>query len=244
MDANHLYAVALRFYEQGRHTESSDLAGRGCQQYPDFGPLWQLYGLACWSIEDYPAATHAFESASVLIPLSTAAQLALGDCYQRAVKPELALSIYQYLARSPRTEESMLPFVAKSLHSVGDYQRELRVWRRLVRRYRGFAEGYYRIALCLWVLEADPERLLSPLNEACQLEPENVHYHLTLANVWVELDDPEEAARVLTDLNPKKICCGDCLRRVIGVLRQLDQPELVHAFAARLEELLAGGVPE
>ncbi|OWK45060.1 tetratricopeptide repeat protein [Fimbriiglobus ruber] len=239
--AEHYLTVADSYADAGAFDRAVAVARRGVGDHPDDGRLWERLGVAAWACGDFPTAVHALETAEFLVPLRPLARLALTDAYLARGEVRSARRVLRTLDGAPDVGGDLIPHVAGRLFRAGAHTQAARIWRGLLRQNPGYAEGHYRYALCLWALNAEPEDLFIPLHEAVRLAPDVPTYALTLANVWVGVGSPRDAARILAGVDPVAVVCTGCLTRMTTVFRNAGDFDRAVACEARLTVLIATG---
>jgi tetratricopeptide (TPR) repeat protein len=216
------YQAVVQLYDAGCYAEAAAAASEALREFPDDGHLWQLYGTARCSLNDYPAAREALELASVLVPLHPLARIALARSYARLGQEELALTIYEYLVEAGSCPTGLLPTVAVDLNGLGEYRLALKACETLTDRDPAHHQAHFGTAYYLGRLGAPPEALIPPLAMAMDLAPHVLHYRLNLAFVLAEAGRPDEAHALLTAVDLERVLpCGCWLRRIRRICEQV-----------------------
>jgi hypothetical protein len=101
---------------------------------PATGKAWEQLGVLLLQRSHFDAAQWSLETASTLVPLSHAGQLALAECYVDSGFVETARSIYRYLAAAIRIDSELLEPLAEGLGRVGERDLALDVCREAAQR--------------------------------------------------------------------------------------------------------------
>lgn len=228
---------AARLFNRQEYDRSATLARQSLERYPDDGRLWQLYGTSLWALGAHGAALAALETATSLAPLYPLPQRALADCYARAGKKELALTVYQHLVASQRCPSSLLPSVAAALNCLDAYELALQACRTLTDRDPTHHQGFFGTAYYLSQLGAPPEELLTPLAMAMDLAPDMLHYRINLAFVWAELGDLSLAHELLGPIAIEQVASPCWLIRMHTIFERVGDHLRSLQCLDRLEKL-------
>jgi tetratricopeptide (TPR) repeat protein len=224
---------------QGRLAEPIEVARQGTIEFPSEGTIWQSLGLVAHASGDFSAAREALESASSLIPLSNSAQMALADVYIHHGQRSLAQVILRHLTKTIAVDAVHWPILGTLWREAGFPRAAMRVWRKLSVNQPTLAEAHYQMALCLREMGADEEELLEPLTEASLLAPESLIYRLALAEVWIHLEEFEQASAVVQDVDIHGVSCIGCLRRIAQVFEMSGEPKRSCECRTRIDQLLS-----
>ena len=209
----------LELLHDGRVIQADGLAREGLKHAPDDGALWQLLGLMRRERGDFEGAMAALETASVLIPLNSAARCALADCYARACKGNLARDLYRLLAADADCPTALLPAVASGLGSVGDDATALEVCRELSRREPERHEALVGMAFYMRRLGHPATSIIPVVSRAHDLAPRFAPYRVLLGTLMAHVGRHSEATDLLREVQPESIHCPCCLRRMMAIFR-------------------------
>lgn len=202
------------YFQRGAFREAEFVAARALDRHPDAGRIWEARGLALLRLGRPEPACEALETAQALVPLTAVARCALADCHARAGRPGLACDLYHALAADPACPASLLPTIASGLGALGRDQEALDTCRELARRAPGCHEAQFGQAFYLRRLGASAEVVLPLVARAHELAPAAPLYRVTLGALLTQLGRDDEAYDVLCDVDPAKIRCAGCLRRM------------------------------
>jgi tetratricopeptide (TPR) repeat protein len=225
----------LTLLKQGQFPEADRLARQGVQEFPESGGLWQVHGLLRQSAGDIDGACFALETASLLVPLTSAAQCALADCHAKAGRRDLARQLYQALARSQRCPTDLLPAVASGLGTVGDPETALEVCRELARREPTSHEALFGMVYYMRRLGRPLDAVLPIMIRAHELAPDSPVYRIVLASLLAQDGRRDEAYDLLRNVRPDAVHCSCCARRVVALFQQVGDVERAEAFRTRFD---------
>ncbi|MCH2124108.1 MAG: hypothetical protein MK165_04915 [Pirellulaceae bacterium] len=195
-------------------------------KFPEDGRLWEIAGLIHRATDNCAEALHALEMATMLVPLSSAAQCALADCYRSTEREELAGEMYQYLlTRMVQLPNVLLENLAFGLESVGEVQLALRVSQEAARREPTSARNQYLTAYFMTQVGFTSEAVAEWAKKAVQLAPEETEYRVGLSGLVHQSGRIEEAYDYVKDLTIdelREIPCGKCLRRLAELYETFD----------------------
>jgi tetratricopeptide (TPR) repeat protein len=232
-------STGVERFEAGDYREAAEIARQGIGSSPDDGRLWQLYGLAQWSLGHLLQAREALERVSCLIPLNETAQCALADCYLRLGQPESARAIYTFLAEKEVREHALLPAVAAGLGKLAEYEMALYVCRKIVQQQPNHHQALFGIAFYLNRLGAAPENLIPPLSLALKLAPHLLTYRLNLAFVFAELHRYAEAYALLQTVPLEAVRCPCWLQRMSDIFARVHDDVRQRTCQRQLETMTA-----
>lgn len=187
--------------------------------YPDFRPGHELLGLVYAAQGDRLVAQNCLETASLLGPLSAAAQLTLGDCYLEHGFEESAKAIFRHLAQRNDLPADCLGTLAAFLGRTGQLQAALDVCRRAAACFPEAGEPLMGTAYYMGRLGYPPELIVGLLRRAVSLAPERLAYRLTLVRVLTTIGQKEEAQRLIQGISTQRLSAMRCA----GCLRQLEK---------------------
>jgi tetratricopeptide (TPR) repeat protein len=208
----------LELFHRDRIAEADRLARELTRAFPDDGEFWQLHGLFRQREGDFDGACDALETASMLVPLSPAAQCALADCHARAGRRDLAKQLYLALADNRSCPTAILSSVASGLGCTGDAEAALEVCRELTLREPDHHEAYFGMAYYMRQLGRESGEILPLIARAHELSPEHPVYRVVMASLLAQLGNFEEACMLLRGVGPAAVTCGGCLHRIMAIL--------------------------
>jgi len=207
---------------------------------PAQGPSLELLGLVFQGSGRPFDAADAIERASLVVPVSDEARIALASSYAQLRRIDLARELYLQLALSRRLPPDLMLQVAAGLDAIDSPQLAMQVCEWITERDENVAQAYYDMGVysarsgnALYLTEALTHRAL-------QLDPGNLHYRIGLASLLVQLDRDDEAINALdgfADEDVDRVTCESCLSRIASLLHRRGQPDLAKRceyHAARL----------
>jgi len=237
-DSQFLYEAASRHYEHGEIAECEDLLRTALLRFPDDGRFIQLQGLLWHAQRRYKSACRAFEIASLLVPLSHAAQLALADVYRRCGKNDDAKTILTFLVSRSDLPAILLPGLTAALGLIGEYQQALEVCRDASQRDPEQDQALYAMAYYMNKLDYPLECVVPLLRRAISLAPDSRLYRISLAVLCARSGNLEEAYGLFTPLDPAEMNCQTCVRFMARVFDHAGDFKRRDDALARLEQLI------
>ena len=201
----------------GEWAEAGAVLTQFTVEYPDDGWGWVLLGLVRHRQGDLVQASHALETASLLIPLDAPTQAVLAECFMRTGYPDLARLVYLALATENRTPDVLLPAVAAGLGLLGEYGSALQVCLDLTRRCPGLPEGHFGVAFYLRKLGRPPEAVLPVVARAHELSPATPLYRVSLATLLDHVGRRDEARELLLGIDLDAVSCRCCVQRMTTI---------------------------
>ncbi|MCG8651154.1 MAG: hypothetical protein MI861_15055 [Pirellulales bacterium] len=200
----------------------------------------QLLGLALHDLGRPIEASDAIEKASLIVPISDQARIALASCYAQLQRIDLARELYLQLALSRRLSPGLMLEVAAGLEAIDAPQLAMQVCQWIVEKDDSIAQAHYDMGVYsarsghpLYMTEALTRRAL-------QLDPQNIHYRIGLVSLLVQLDRDEEGLEVMDGVEPGDIeivGCHTCLSRVTSLLLRHHRDELAEICNLQIEKL-------
>jgi len=236
-DSRFCYEAALRHYDLGELLECAELLRTALLRFPDDGRFIQLQGLLWHSQRRYAAACRAFEMASLLVPLSAAAQLALADVYRRSGRNDDAKTILSFLVTRHDLPTILLPGLTAALGLLGEYQQALEVCRDASRRDPEQDEALYAMAYYMNKLDYPLECIVPLLRRAISLAPDSRLYRVSLAVLCARSGNWDEAYAIFAPLDVAEMRCQTCVRFMAGAFDRRGDIAKRDAALARLEQL-------
>lgn len=200
----------------------------------DDGRAWELRGLAHFGLGQVDKATRAFESASLLVPLGTTAQVRLAQLYLQRRRREAAAAIYLHLATCETLPEEEAELVAGGLAAVGAFDDALRFCLAQLQRFGGNHKLSYSAACAMRRLGHADNEISKLFGRAHQLQPNNVSYRIALARCLLAENRRAEATRVLSGVDLESTRCIPSLQRLRMLFERLNVAERVEHCRARL----------
>ena len=214
-----------KYLVSGQHGAADELVIAALEQFPEDGGLLQLQGMIWHAMRRYASARQAFELASLLVPLSLAAQLTLADTYRRCQQRSAAQTILSYLATRNDVPTSLLPPLTAGLGAIGEYQLALETCREASRREPDSDEALFGMAYYMNKLDYPVECVLPLLRTAVSLDPACRMYRMGLATTCVRARLWNEAYDLFCEVSPEQVKCASCLNVMIRVFDRIgDHP--------------------
>lgn len=236
-DSRFCYEAALRHYELGELAECEELLRTALLRFPDDGRFIQLQGLLWHAHRRFAAACRAFEAASLLVPLSAAAQLALADIYRRTGRNDDARTILSFLATRHDLPTILLPGLTAALGLLGEYQQALEVCRDASGRDPEQDEALYAMAYYMNKLEYPLECIVPLLRRAISLAPDSRLYRVSLGILCARSGNWDEAYTYFAPLDAAEMRCQTCVRIMARTFDRRGDIAKRDAALARLEQL-------
>lgn len=194
-----------------------------------------------WGVaaEDWPVAVAAYESLSLLRPLTDLQRLNLAKGYAASGSGGLAREILMLIVLDDRASVETLIEVAKQLESLGLPRLSMEACRRAWKRSPDTAEvhylmGYYA-ARCGYTM-AVCEGLL---RRAIDLDGTQVNYRIALATLLQRMGRATEALDVMRPSVPSQLSdvnCDCCLRRLANLFFDFGDLDNARRCAERLSK--------
>lgn len=236
-EAQFLYEAAARHYEHGELLACEELLRTALLRFPNDGRFIQLQGLLWHSQRRYSSACRAFEIASLLVPLSHAAQLAQADVYRRCGRTDDARTILSFLVTRSDLPAILLPGLTSALGLIGEYQQALEVCRDASQRDPEQDQALYAMAYYMNKLDYPVECIAPLLRRALSLAPDSRLYRISLAVLAARSGQWQEAHTLFAPLNPADLKCQTCVRFMARVFDHQGDVPRRNAALARLEQL-------
>lgn len=209
-----IIALSKCEYLSGNYDAAVDAAEAGLEAHPDAGRLWEMRGVALQALGDFNDAIHSLERASLLVPLSSAGQLALAAGYCVLKKKDLARSIYIHLARHVEVKTSQLSNLAKGLRFVDELGMAAGVAKERIERDPENGEAYFHAASYLTKSGGPAEEIESLLRKAIELDSREVLYRIDLALFLERQGRIPEAYDILVEMEPERLLEFGCPPRM------------------------------
>lgn len=206
---------------------------------PGAGRLWEQLGTLLLQRKHYDAALWSLETASTLVPLSHAGQLALAECYVDAGYFEAARAIYRYLAAAIRIETELLEALSDGLGRIGEKDLALDVCREAAQRLPRAAGPLLGIAYYLRRLRRPAATVLPYLKRAFDLDPRNLECRIALAWMLHATGRSVDGADLLGGLEVGDLECVRSLTMMQRVFEAAAEFNCASACKYRLDSLAA-----
>lgn len=184
---------------------------RTIDEFPDEGRLLDLLGVALWDSGSVQESIDTLEQASMLVPLSPEAQLALGLGYEVAQKRELASNVLISLASRENLSPSILEQLARALGRANELSVALHVCERAAQLQPDSTAPLLGISYYMARLGASSRQILPVLFRALHLDPEDNSLRILLARRLHDCELCDEAAEVLRVVDSSSTTCPNCL---------------------------------
>jgi tetratricopeptide (TPR) repeat protein len=201
------------------------------------GRSWELLGLVYYDMARTHDAIDAFERASLSVPISNQARIALAASYADARRVELARDLYLETANSPTVETSLLLEIALGLHRLGINEAAFQVCKKAVEQDPSVARAHYDMGFYGWLGGRSPETIEHLIRFALELDPTNLQYLLGMMSLLVATHRTEEAIGVAMQIPVEQyshIRCRCCLRRLERLVKQTGDTIRIQACESHL----------
>jgi radical SAM superfamily enzyme YgiQ (UPF0313 family)/tetratricopeptide (TPR) repeat protein len=164
-----LYPSLLALFQSGRFAQLENQARTVLKQYPDFGPVWKLLGLAaCSQRRNEPALWHR---AAELLPDDPEVHYNLGDCHRALGQiNEAAACYHRVLELSPHELGAFLN-LGMIHHQSGRLDQAEAAYRQVQRLKPDLTEAYYNLAL-LFKQQGRFDEAIEDFSRAIALRPD------------------------------------------------------------------------
>lgn len=233
-----VYDQGVAVCAEGRRQEAVELA-HSLVAAGHEGWGWALTGLVLRSQGDWCGALQALEEATLFAPLPAEAACALGECYLRHRKPDLARVVFRHLVLNPDIPYGVLAPLASGLGQLGEHELALAVCRQAAAQTPDRDEPLYAMAFFLRRLGRPPEVILSVLEQALRLAPDSHVYRLAVAALHHERGDLGAARQVLAKVAIENLHCLNCLNRMLDILDRTGDGPRRDACLRQIERLEA-----
>ncbi len=203
------------------------------------GQAWEQLGVLLLQRKHFDAAQWSLETASTLVPLSHASQLALAECYVDSGFVEAARAIYRYLAAAIRIDSELLQALADGLGRVGERDLALDVCREAAQRLPRSAGPLLGIAYYLRRLRRPAATVLPYLKRAFDLDPRNLECRIALAWMLHATGRSADGADLLDELQVAQLECVRSLTMMHRVFEAAAEYNFASACKCRLDSLAA-----
>jgi Flp pilus assembly protein TadD len=192
--------IGQALLRQGETRKAALLAARAVEQFPDHGDVWELLGFTRVRHREFAGAVDAFETATLLKPITAAARFHLAIAYAATGRRQLAVFLCRMLVENPSTPDSLLPIVASHLGKWGEFQEALGACHVILQRNPGRHEAHFGIGFYLRRMGVASGIAAAAIAEAHRLSPETPLYRVVLASLWHEMGHLEDAYDLLRDI--------------------------------------------
>jgi len=152
------------------YSEVAEHYQRAAQRIPWRPDLYELAGHAYYYAKEYSVADAAYQKAFQRDALSAEGWVAWGDVNYLSDDSERASDIWEQGLEQARPSDHLYSRLAENYRSGGEYSRAADYLQKYVSLHPEDASARYRLGLLLTL--SDPDRALSELIDASQLDPE------------------------------------------------------------------------
>jgi radical SAM superfamily enzyme YgiQ (UPF0313 family)/Flp pilus assembly protein TadD len=200
-----LYPSLVALLQSGQFAQLENQARSVLKQYPDFGPVWKLLGLAaCSQRKNDPAVWYR---AAELLPEDPEVHYNLGDCYRALGQMAEAAACYRrVLALSPNELGAYLN-LGMIHHQTGRLDEAEAAYRQVQRLKPDLTEAYYNLAL-LFKQQGRFDEAVEDFSRAIALRPDFIEARNNLGISLAALGrqgDAEAAWRHALRLQPNHL---------------------------------------
>lgn len=234
------YASAYKLYRVKKYNLALKAIQQGLKRSSDEGRLRQLQGLIYYKQGDVDAAIYAFESASLLIPLSASASTVLAECYLAINKPDLAYVIADFLKENETLKPEERLLLAEICDRTGHCNEALQICRNLVQDEQDHPQAFYNLSYYLGRTGHPLNLIEATARKAISLDPDNVNYRVGLASLLIRTNNTNRAYSLIRhfDRNDfQQVSCHCCLLRMVELFEDFEDHERA-ALARQFYELL------
>jgi tetratricopeptide (TPR) repeat protein len=242
-DRQELMDQAQTLWKEGRLEDAREVLSSAIAGDSEVSLHWELLGLVAFEMDDQALAESALERASLLGPLSAAAQIALGKCYDGSGHRAAAAAIYRHVAQLSALDAELLEPLASGLGRAGELELALDVCRRAARRMPDNPDPLVGIVHYMRRLRRPIELIVPAMFRAHHLEPENSEYRISLAWMLHELGRSDEGAHLLAAVPYEEFSCIRCLTLMKQIFEQVGEEERAAVCRMRLD-VIAQDCPE
>jgi tetratricopeptide (TPR) repeat protein len=232
-----LLSQARELWKAGLLEEAREVLSSAIAADTESLRLWEMLGLVTYEMGDKRIAQPSLERASLLGPLSAAAQVALAKCYDASEHCEAAAAIYRHVARLPEIEVELLEPLAAGLGRAGELEMALEVCRRAARLLPDNPDPLVGIVHYMRRLRRPIERIIPAMFRAHHLEPENSEYRISLAWMLHEIGRSDDAAELLEPVPCEEFTCVRCLTLMQRIFEHVGEDERADVCRTRLSIL-------
>jgi tetratricopeptide (TPR) repeat protein len=203
----------------------------------DDGRYYRLRGLAHFGLGEFEQATIALETASLLVPLDSAAQIRLAQLYQQRRRREAAKTIYLHLATTESLTEEEVELTTIGLAGVGAVDDALRYSLGQMQRFGRSHKLAFAAADAMRRLGYGDDPILKLIHRAHRLQPDNVSYRIALARSLVSAGRRVEATQILHEVDLDATQCIPSLEWMRMLFERLNVTDGVEHCRARLQAI-------
>jgi tetratricopeptide (TPR) repeat protein len=157
-------SVSSSYAEAARHYQNA------AQRMPWRGDLYELSGHMYYYAKDYVQADVAYQKAYARHAFSPQGWVAWGDVNYLNNNPERAREIWEQALQEKNPSDDVYSRLAEVYQVKGDTSKAAEYLEKYVSTHPQDAIAHYRLGLLLTL--SDPNRALSVLNDAAQLDPQ------------------------------------------------------------------------
>lgn len=243
--AERLYNQIMTLHNSRSFERAAQAAGAALEDAPNDARLWEMLGIARHALRDLPRAVEALETATLIAPLSPAAQVALADGYVRTNRCDVARSMYEHLAsQRARIPTSLLAMVASGLARLQEPLLALEVCRERAYRTPEDEGAVYAVAHYMRLAQYPVELILPVAHRAFRLAPERIRNRVFLALMHYHDGDRIEAYRLVVPIPLEQLlaeCCPYRLRRLAALFRHMQDDRRTRACESHVKRIREQG---
>lgn len=204
------------------------------------GRSWELMGLAFRDLSKSKSAVHAFEQATLLVPLHPLSQICLAECHAVLGRTELARDLYLAQVDSSADNVDLLLLVAAGLEGIDEPHLAMEVCRKAGAVAPESAQVVYDMSFYAARCGSQASLVEALAWRAVELEPRNVHFRVGLASLLIRLERFSKAYWVVHTLSNEQIqevTCKCCLERIMRLYLGAGDQERFQHCETRLQVL-------
>ncbi|TWT30902.1 tetratricopeptide repeat protein [Blastopirellula retiformator] len=217
-----------------RHVEAVLAAGDvGADALELKGVILQMQGA-------FPAGLETLLAAQQLQSLSTAAQLAIADCYCHTGDLDRGREILCRLAERSDFPTALLSSLAEGLGRLQEFELARRVCELAVQRNPNSHAALYGVVFYMSRGGEPAERSIPLVERLIDLAPRVFRYRMSLATLYTQLDEQEKAYLAIADASNDEmysVDCACCVARLVELFELFDDRERAAYCRCRLVEI-------
>jgi tetratricopeptide (TPR) repeat protein len=215
-------AQLLSLFNSGRYAELEKLAQTLVGQYPNFGLVWKILGVALKM--QGKAALDAMQKATALLPNDPEAHYNLANAMQELGQLEPAVAGYRRALELKFDDAGTHCNLGNVWQELGQFDEAMACFRTALKFEPGNAELHYNLGNALVKLD-QPNDAIASFHQALALKPDYAEAYNNLGNALTEtgqLDAAQESLRRALQINPGYVEAHNNLGNVLRELRLLD----------------------
>jgi tetratricopeptide (TPR) repeat protein len=200
-------------------------ADRLVQTGSEDGRAYEEAGVELSGDGDLSRCRQMLETAQLFVPLSAAAELALGECYVEAKDVDLAAGLLENVARRVSTESGSLLRIASCFRKLGRDRDAWLTCRRAVHESPDDAQAWFELSTYMGRVGFPFAKVELAVQRAIDLEPNNVVFRISLAAALSKLGREQHAYAVIRRFGTnelEQICCSSCLESLRLLFERAD----------------------